>query len=46
MPFKIAYRLTHLCLRVPTENVVWILDTFDNNFWIENDLTKYLKESC
>ena len=26
--------------------VVWIDDTFENNLRIENDFTKYLKESC
>ena len=33
-------------LRVHSEIVVWIYDTFDNNFEIKNDFTKYLKESC
>ena len=28
------------------EIAVWISDTFDDNFGIEDDLTKYLKESC
>ena len=28
-----------------TEIFVWLY-IFDNNFWIENDFTKYLKESC
>ena len=32
--------------KVPLEIVVWIYDTFDNNFVIKNDLTTYLKESC
>ena len=31
--------------RVPLEIVFWNFDTFDNNFGIENNLTKYLKES-
>ena len=26
--------------------VVWIGDTFDNNFGFTNDFTKYLKDSC
>ena len=26
--------------------VVWIYDTFDNNFGNENDYAKYFKESC
>ena len=26
--------------------VVFISDTFDNNFGVKNDSTKYLKESC
>ena len=26
------------------EIVVWIYDTFDDNFEIENDLEKYMKE--
>ena len=29
-----------------SEIVVWIYDTFDNNFGIENDFAKYLKENC
>ena len=29
-----------------TAIVVWIYDTFYNNFRIEDDFTKYLKESC
>ena len=29
----------------PLEIVVCISDTFDNNFEIENDFNKYLKES-
>ena len=28
------------------EIVVWIYNTFDNNFLILNDFTKNLKESC
>ena len=28
------------------EIVVWIYDTFNYYFEIENDFTKYLKESC
>ena len=38
-------RLAHYCLRVPLQNVVWIPDTFDDNFKIKNDFHKYLKES-
>ena len=33
-------------LRVSSEVVVWIYDTFGNNFEIENGFTNYLKESC
>ena len=33
-------------LILPSEIVVWIYDTFDDNFEIENSFTKYLKESC
>ena len=36
--------LTHLYL-VPPADVVWICDTFENNFEIENGFTKYLKEN-
>ena len=32
--------------KVTLEIVVWIFDTFDNNFENENNCTKYLKESC
>ena len=35
--------LTHSHLRVPPEIVVWINDTFDDNFKIKNHFTKYLK---
>ena len=38
--------LNHYCLRVPQEIVVWIFDTFDNNFEIKKKFTIYLKESC
>ena len=32
--------------RFKLEIVVWIYDTFDNNFGIQNDFTKDLMESC
>ena len=32
--------LTHYCLRAPPEIAVWILDTFDNNFGMEEDFVK------
>ena len=32
--------------RVPLKIVVWISDTFDYYFEINNDFIKYLKESC
>ena len=35
-----------ICLKHPSEIVVWILDTFHYNFGIENNFTKYLKKSC
>ena len=40
--------LTHLIsfLKVPPEIVIWLLNAFDVNFGIENDLIKYLKECC
>ena len=38
--------ITHSSLRVPREIVVWIYDAFDDIFEIEDDFTKYLKESC
>ena len=38
--------LTHSCLRVLQEIVVWIYTTFDDNFGIKNNSRKYLKESC
>ena len=38
--------LTHKYLRVTPKIVVWFEDTLDHNFWIENEFTKYLKESC
>ena len=28
--------LSHLCLRFPPDIVVWVYDTFDKNFGIEN----------
>ena len=38
--------LTHSCFRGYPEIVVWIFDTFDNNFEIKDDFTRYFKESC
>ena len=38
--------LTHLCLGVPPAIIVWNNDTFNYNYRIENDFTKYFKESC
>ena len=38
--------LTHYCLKVTLEIVVWISDDFGNNLEIKNDFTKYLKKSC
>ena len=38
--------LTNYYLRVPPEIVVWIFDTLDNVFKIENRFTKCFKESC
>ena len=37
--------LTYQCLGVPTEIVAWNSGNFDNNFVIENDVTKCLKGS-
>ena len=36
--------LTHLCLRVPTEIVVRILDALDNDLLIEDALYKIFEE--
>ena len=33
-------------LRISPEIVVWISDTYDYNFGIKINFTKYLKESC
>ena len=38
--------LTHLCLGVPRVIDVRIYSTFDSNYGIKNDFTKYLKKSC
>ena len=38
--------LTHQHARVPLAIFVCISDTFENNFGIRNDFTKYLKEGC
>ena len=38
--------LTHECLKILLEIVVWTYDSFDYNFGLENDFTKYMKESC
>ena len=51
MPLSLRHRpdsllLTHPCLRVPLDIVVCILSTFDSNFEIEDDFTKYFKERC
>ena len=37
--------LTHICMGVPPEIVVWIYDTFDNKLEIDKNFTNYLKES-
>ena len=33
-------------LSVPIEIVVWMYNTFDNNFRNGNELTRYLKQNC
>ena len=38
--------LTHSCLTVPLESFFWTLDTYDDNFGIKNNFTKYLKDTC
>ena len=39
--------LTHSCfIRFPSEIVVCIYDTFENNLGIKSNYTKYLKENC
>ena len=37
--------LSIFCLGFPPEIFVCIYNTFDNNFGIENDFTKYFKDS-
>ena len=32
------------CFRVPPKSVFWIYNTFENNFGIDNDFTKYSRE--
>ena len=44
--YELNIILTHQCLKVPLEIVLWIQNDLDNNFGIGNDLTKYSKESC
>ena len=39
-------KLVTSSIRVPPSIVVWIYYTFENNFGIDNDFTKYLRESC
>ena len=36
---------SHLAHKVPPDIVVWIANTFDNNFGIKNDFAKHLKRS-
>ena len=43
---KESTSLSHSCLRVPQDVVVWIDNIFDNNLRMENDFTEYLKKSC
>ena len=38
--------LTHSHLKDLMKIVVWIYGSFDNNFGLKKDFTKYLKESC
>ena len=40
------HTLTLSYLRVPLEIFIWTWHIFGNNFRINNDFTKYLKESC
>ena len=40
------WTVCRLCLRVSPETVVWISDTFNNDFEFANDFTNYLMESC
>ena len=35
--------LTHKCLSATLEFVVWIFDTFDHNFELNNGFVKYVK---
>ena len=42
--FKVTYGVN--LLRDSLEFAVGYYDTFENNFEIQNDFTKYLKESC
>ena len=38
-------RFTHSNLKMKLTSVVWTYDTFENNFRLNNKITKYLKES-
>ena len=38
--------LTYSCLQISVARVVWIYDTFENNFGIKHVLEKYLREDC
>ena len=37
---------THSVLKISLTIVVWISNTFENNFEIKHKLEKYLKENC
>ena len=38
--------LTHSCLEINLAGVVWTCQSFENNFGINHNFLKYLKESC
>ena len=47
--FRLRYGygvLTNKCSRIPQEMFVWVYDSFDNNFEIMSNFTKYLEEMC
>ena len=41
-----GFVLTHSCLGNFLQRVVWTFVNFENNFHINHNFTKYLKESC
>ena len=46
LPVTTCWICTLSCLDIYWTSVVWTCHTFEDNFWMNNKITKYLKENC